>query len=308
MRDKLYISFLPLRQKTLFANQGSYTLTGQSVGLTYFAIEPEVTAFLTAISVPNDGTIYYSGTAYEITGAELWTALDTCTKDMKTAIGLSLGTNNLSTKFKYIYPRIGGTATAHRYNLVTGTADGTYNGGWTHDGSGALPNGSTGYFDTGIQYTIANLVPADSSYGFISKTNNSGTYVDLGVLTGGFGNIVQYGRNASNLMSTRCNTSGGNNTQSTSTSLGLLSMSRNNSSTYTTYIDGVAVGTITDASASYGGTSYDIYECTFNNTGAVGGQYSPRKRTWSFAGSAMTSTQMGNFYTALATFETTLNR
>jgi hypothetical protein len=109
-------------------------------------------------------------------------------------------------------------------------------------------------------------------------------------------------------MSTRCNTGGGNNAQVSITSLGMLSMSRDNSTTYTTYIDGVALGTITDASTTYGGTSYDVLECTYNNVGSPGGQYSPRKRTWSFAGAAMTSTQMTNFYAALNNFETALNR
>ena len=102
--------------------------------------EPEVIRFLNAISVPNDSTIYFPSTAYQITGSAIWEALNTATESIKTAIGLTLKADNLSTKFKYIYPRIGGTSTAHRYNLVTGTADGTYNGGFTHDATGSVTN------------------------------------------------------------------------------------------------------------------------------------------------------------------------
>lgn len=276
-----------------------------TTGVTY---QPETTAYLTALPIANNSTIYFPSTPQAISGSSIWAALDACIIAIKNALSLTLGANNLSTKFKYIYPRIGTSATMCSYNLVNALLNGTYLGGWTFDSTGSLPNGVNGYFNTGIQYTDTNFIPADSSYGFISKTNIAGTYVDLGVITGGFGSLVLYGQSAAVAMTTRCNTAGGNNAQVSITSLGLLSMSRDNSSTYTTYINGVSLGTITDNSASYGGTSYDVYEATYNNVGSAAGQYSPRKRTWSFAGSKMTSTQMLNVYTALNNFETALNR
>lgn len=268
--------------------------------------EPEVIRFLTAISVPNDSTIYYPSTAYEITGSELWEALNTATESIKTAIGLTLKADNLSTKFKYIYPRVGGTSTAHRYNLVTGTADGTYNGGWTHDGSGALPNGSTGYFDTGFSYGSANFSQNDQSFGVLSKTNASGLYSDFGVLVSSNAHVNMYGRSGANAMSTRLadNT---NSSTSTSDSLGLLSMSRTSSTQYKQYKNGSVLATITSNSTTFATSPLNIIEAAVSNGGSPI-QYSIRKRTWFWGGLGVTDTQMTDINTALATFETTLNR
>ncbi len=269
--------------------------------------EPETTAYLDAIAVPNDSTIYYPGTAYEIEGSAIWTALDLCVVEIKNTFALTLGIDNLNTKFKYIYPRIGGTSIAHSYNLVNALSNGTYLGGWVHNGSGALPNGTNGYFDTGIQYTASNFLPADSAYGFISKTDTAGLFCDVGVLSSGTPILLKYAKNASNLNSTRCNTITGNNTVAITTSLGLIAISRNNALTYSTYQNGLSLATFTDAAAITAGTN-NIFECTFNSFGSPGGQYSPRKRTWSFAGAGINSTQMADFYTALNNFEIALNR
>ena len=307
MRDKLYISFLPLRQKSLIANLGTYTLTGSSVGLTYFAIEPEVSTYLGAISVPNDGTIYYSGTAYEITGAEIWTALDTCVKGIKTAISLSLGTNNLSTKFKYIYPRIGGTSTAHRYNLVTGTADGTYNGGFTHDGSGTIGNGSTGYFDTGFGYTSTNFSQNSQSFGVWIKTALTENNTDIGLFSGGFADMIIQGRRGAGVLLSRLGGNSGNVSNANTTSLGFKVISRESSSQYKVYEDGSLLATNTDGSSGFNATSYNICEFALNTQNVIS-LYSNHKHTWHYGGLGFSATEVGNIYTALNTFETTLNR
>ena len=68
-------------------------------------------------------------------------------------MSLTLGVNNLSTKFDTIYPFIGGTASAHKYNLCNPlNTDAAYrlvfSGGWTHSPTGVLPNGANGYTST----------------------------------------------------------------------------------------------------------------------------------------------------------------
>lgn len=54
-----------------------------------------------------------------------------------------------STKFKAIYPFLGGTDTAHALNVVSSSFKITWNGGITHNASGVDGNGSTGYGDLG---------------------------------------------------------------------------------------------------------------------------------------------------------------
>ena len=271
--------------------------------------EPEVETFLTAISVPNDGTVYFGSTAYEILGSAIWTNLDTCVKAIKTALSLTWGTNNLSTKFKFIYPRIGGTASAHAYNLVTGTADGTYSGGWTHDGSGALPNGTNAYMDLNINYTNANFTNNNQSFGFISKTNTlSGVYADFGMINDGRSNAVMY-TNGTSLV-TRLN-SETNKSLTISNSSGLFSMSRIASTTYKVYKDGASIGTHTDNSTAMytPPQGFKLVEGALYNAGSLSvGFYSPRKRTWFWGGLGMTDGQMLDIYNALANFETALNR
>jgi hypothetical protein len=59
--------------------------------------------------------------------------------------------NNLMSKFRFIYPMVGGDATKHSYNLIdTGLFRLTFNGGWTHSANGALPNGTNAWANTGF--------------------------------------------------------------------------------------------------------------------------------------------------------------
>lgn len=67
-------------------------------------------------------------------------------------------------KFKAVYPFIGGSASAHKWNLIN-PADTdaafrlTFAGGWTHDANGALPNGTDGYANT--HFEISGNTPPD---------------------------------------------------------------------------------------------------------------------------------------------------
>ena len=66
----------------------------------------------------------------------------------------ALVSNGLWTKIKAIYPIIGTTAAAHKFNLKDPRDTNAafrlsfLGGGWTHDANGATPNGTTSYADT----------------------------------------------------------------------------------------------------------------------------------------------------------------
>ena len=292
MKDKLYITFLPQQSPPPFVYQ------------------PETTAYLenADVAILNDGTVYFGSTAYEITGAEIWTALDTCVIAIKQAYGLTLGLNNLSTQFKYIYPRVGGTATAHRINLVdTATFVGTFYGGWTHDGSGALPNGTNGYMDTGCTFGSLNFTSADQTVGFISKTNSSGTYSDIGAITGGYSSllIIPTGANFGTYLDDQALGS----TADTNTAAH-YSVSRISSIEYEQYKNGSPIGTITSNSAilaTPAQNAEEIFEAVLN-FGGFEIQYSDRKRTWHYAGLGSTDAEILDLHNALTNFETALNR
>ena len=58
-------------------------------------------------------------------------------------------------KMKAVYPFVGGSATSHKFNLkdardVNEAYRLVFSGGWTHDSTGALPNGTNGWANTNL--------------------------------------------------------------------------------------------------------------------------------------------------------------
>ena len=83
----------------------------------------------------------------------------------------SLIANGMSSDLIAYYPMVGGTATKHVYNFMnTSLYNLTFSGGWTHSSTGALPNGTNAYADTGINAS-AVLTQNNSHLGFYSRTN-----------------------------------------------------------------------------------------------------------------------------------------
>jgi len=268
--------------------------------------QTETTSFLNALPIINGSTIYLSGTPQQITGAAIWNALDTCIVEIKIALSLTLGANNLSNKFKFIYPRIGGTATTNSYNLTNATQNGTFFGGWVHNELGSTPNGVNAYMTTGFDYRSSNFNRNNQFFGFFSKTNTDGLFADFGALPASGAGVNIYTRLGGN-MNTRLAVAGTNSTTSITSSLGFISMSRINNTTYKHYKDGLPIGTITIASDVMPVTGLDIAEAASNANGSIL-QYSPRLRTWFMAGDGMTDTEMLNVFNAVNNFETSLFR
>jgi hypothetical protein len=93
-------------------------------------VDPDAQAFITAAS---------------ITDPTQQSAINTLVVDLK---GYSIWT-----KFKAIYPIVGGVASSHAVNLKTpGTFNLSFATGVTHSANGMVSNGSTGYADT--NYTV----------------------------------------------------------------------------------------------------------------------------------------------------------
>lgn len=66
---------------------------------------------------------------------------------------LDLKAASIWTKMKALYPVVGGTATAHKFNLKNPLDTNAafrliFSGGWTHSATGMLPNGINGYANT----------------------------------------------------------------------------------------------------------------------------------------------------------------
>ena len=134
-----------------------------------FIYEAETTSYMNAVAIPNDNTVYYATTPQEITGAALWTSVDTFVAALKT--------NSILSKMKAIYPFIGGTAATHKWNLINPQdTDAAYRlvffGSLIHSKTGMQGNGSNTYANTkAVHNAIFTL--GSESFGIYSRTDVS---------------------------------------------------------------------------------------------------------------------------------------
>ena len=90
---------------------------------------------------------------------------------------VGMKSDGIWTKMKAIYPFVGGTATAHKWNLkdprdLDAAFRLVFNGGWTHSSTGATPNGTNGYADTKFNANT-NLTNGNFHLSFYSRTNST---------------------------------------------------------------------------------------------------------------------------------------
>jgi len=138
------------------------TTLGRHVGTPYVS-DPDAIAFLMAAGI-TDGTQA--------------AAINTLVIRMKA--------DGVWTKMKAIYPFVGGNATSHKWNLkdprdLDAAFRLVFNGGWTHTGTGAKPNGTTGYANTYLN--PKNNLAINSGLGVYSRTNDtSKNQADMGAM------------------------------------------------------------------------------------------------------------------------------
>lgn len=115
---------------------GGTRMVGNSAAIQQ-TLHPSVLAYITTMASPTGGN--YAMSLNEINAVN----------NMVNA----MVANGIWSKMKAVYPIIGGTAAAHKYNLVDSRdLDAAFRlsfiGGWTHSSTGITSNGTTGYADT----------------------------------------------------------------------------------------------------------------------------------------------------------------
>ncbi len=241
-------------------------------------------------------------TAASITDSTQQTAIRTLVTGLKSA--------SLWSKMAAIYPFIGGSAASHAVNLRSpGTYDLTFSGGITHDASGAAWNGSTGYASTGLVPSTV-LSANDEHYSYYSVSSSTTNAADIGSAysTGQaqWSGIELWGGIAYCLLN-----NGNNATATPSASMGgsgaaLWTGSRTASNAAAMYKNGSSIATSTDnniwsrsnRAITIGATDY---------AGTVS-WFSDRQCAWASIGSGLTSTDVGNLYTLVQAYQTTLGR
>ena len=147
---------------------------------------PETTAYMNAIAIPNDDTVFYEGTAYEITGNGMWLVTD---NELITPL-LDFGYwDRIDAGYAYL----GGTAASHKINFINPVDSDaafrlTYQGTVTHGPTG-MTFSSGGYADTKL-IPISTLTENDTHMSYYSRTATSIGSYDMGIIDSGTNNRI----------------------------------------------------------------------------------------------------------------------
>lgn len=245
-------------------------------------IDPDAQAFITAAG---------------ITDPTQQAAINTLVVDLKGY--------NIWTKFKAIYPIVGGSASSHAVNLKTpGTYNLTFATGWTHSSTGITPNGNT-YANTGIN--INSVMSLNSmAFGVYSRTNSSGsTTAGAGAGAASQNSCFIIERWTDNIFYGQVNTTT-NTSIAVTNSSGFYQASRTASNAVrlvrnTTHATSSAASTAKpNLFFLFGARSIDLSNSTFQN--------SSRQIAFGYLSDGFTQTECDNLYTAVQAFQTTLSR
>jgi len=223
-------------------------------------------------------------------------AVNTLVVDMKAA-GIWSG-------MKAIYPMVGASAAACAQNLKSSSFTGTFTSGWTFASTGVTPNGTSAFFDTGLnENTVMTL--NSCNIGLYTRTNNTSSLkYDLGVdesdtrLTSILFNYLgnSYFRNqglTTTTFATKADVKG------------FWQNNRTGASVQKTFFNGSVYNSTTDTSVGKSNFNYYLGALNLNGSAILFGN---NQYAFCFASDGLTDTQASNFYTAVQAFQTTLSR
>ena len=258
------------------------------------------------ISVTNTSRPISTAIVYDADAAAFFTAASITDNTQKSAVNtlvLSLKSANIWTKMKALYPVVGGVASAHAVNLKTpGTYNLSFATGWTHSSTGMTPNGAT-HADTALNANVLNIYSTHISY--YSRTNrDTNSNSCMGSWWSGGLSII-YARYLDSLYTTINQSGSSYAIQSVTNSIGLLTGSRTGASLQQGYKNTTSVSN-TGASSAPGAYSYKI-GATVQSNGTTW-SYDTLQCAFASIGDGLTDADVSNLYTAVQTYQTTLNR
>ena len=215
-----------------------------------------------------------------------------------------LTTYGLTSKIKALYPMVGGSSTKHKFNFMDARdLDAafrlTFNGGWTHSSTGALPNGVNAYADTKFNAltNFPNTIPYGTiGIGYYSRTNSNGVEVEFGASNNVLIEIrtagTTYGRVGQN----------GVVSFTDADSFGFYNFNRLDQFTEKGYKNGILKSTVSASISTY--PNLNVYLGAWNPLQ----YYSTKECAFASIGDGLTDGEAANFYTAVQAFQTTLSR
>jgi hypothetical protein len=242
-----------------------------------------------------------------ITDATQISATNTLVNTLKTA--------GIWSKMKALYPFVGGTATAHKFNLVNPVDAAsayalTFNGGWTHSSTGALPNGSNSFADSWFN-PRNNATLYNQHLSYYSRTQTAtATNTDMGAFQNAAPNV--YVNSLASLRSDGISVANINANDTTritysetdASGLFVVSRTANNSLKY--YKNAIIKGTNTTTTTLIN-PNFQITLGALNLDGGAT-QYSNKQCAFASIGDGLTDAEATTFYNAVQAFQTTLGR
>lgn len=233
--------------------------------------------------------------------------LTTAEQNAVNQLTIDLKAANIWTGMKAVYPMVGASAAACAQNLRTGSFTGTFNGGWNFALTGVIPNGTSGYMDTGLN--LNGTLNVDSVHmSFYSRTQSTtfsggamgvgnegtnGTYI-APYYSGTIGKFFLSGIYPANAV-------GLNNTTTTGLTLG----SKTATNLRKLYLNGSLLATNT-AAYTYTFTNSTVYLGALNYAGA--NYFTGFQCAFASIGDGLTDTQATYLNNAVETFQTSLSR
>lgn len=259
----------------------------------------EIRSFIEGnVAISNDVDAQAFIDAAGITATTQQSAINTLVVDLKN--------NSLWTKFKAIYPFVGGTATTHMYNLRNPANTNaafrlSFSGGWTHSANGAQPNGTNGFANTFYNLQIESTVN-NAAFGAYLRTNST---------TG----LQVYGSFQLPLIRVFNNLSNGNIqiadndviSYTPNPSTGFFFSRRESNVLNQSYRNGVSLGTTNSLTNSLPNNNF--YFGATNNNGTTA-YFTTHQIAFGVLGGngTITNSEASTLYSIIQTFQTTLGR
>jgi hypothetical protein len=235
--------------------------------------------------------------------------LTTTEQNAVNTLVIALKADGIWDKMKAIYPMVGASAAACSRNLKSDNFNGTFTAGWTFASTGATPNGTSAYMNTGLNPVAQSLTSANGHLSYYCRTRSTtADPAEVGNFTNDLSGFVLQSAGESN--STRFFFSYFRRAffNSTTRPLGLISGSSTGGNTRRDiYINGVSVGNNVFIDANIL-PNYILYlgAANINNTSIS--SYSDSQCAFATIGDGLSSSEMSNFYTRVQAFQTTLSR
>jgi hypothetical protein len=213
-----------------------------------------------------------------------------------------LTTYGLTAKMTALYPFVGGTSVKHSYNFMNTAANQlSFVGGWTHSSTGALPNGTNAYANTGI---LASSFGTDYMLNFYSRTNTSGLKSDLGAYNETNVNVAIETLIGSGTLTMDIPRVNNRETFAVTDSLGNFIFFNNSSNGRRAFRNSTSL-----LNTTYLAIAMTNKDLIFSDWGVLAApRYSDRQLAFGGFGSNFTATNAANYYTAVQAFQTTLSR